>query len=163
MRAGDPRVGGLDRIDRVARDVGEVVAEIGELIEIDMREVADAAELRDDRRRKPERGRIEQALVLADVGLLEPRPSGADVEKRARRHGVDVVVGDPVVDAEEIVARRNNPVDLAEDGVAGLAPVVARVAHEQLLLVGQPVIDAGRDGIEVVGPRVRVEEVVPSL
>ena len=101
--------------------------------------------------------------MLPDVRLLEALPASAHVEQRARRHRVDVVVGDAVVGPEEEIAVRDDPVDLAVDGVAGLAAIVARVTHEQLLLVGQPVIDARRRRVERVVAGIDVEEVVPPL
>ena len=124
-------------------------------VEGDAREVLRAAEQRRHRGGEPERRRIEEPFVLPDVRLAELLPAGAEVPQRIRALRPGVVVGDAVVLAEQEVAGRDDAVDLAVDRVARLAAVVARVAREQPLLVGDAVIERVDIGVEVVVARVR--------
>jgi len=82
MRADDARVGRLHRVDAVRRRGADVVAEVGELIEVEPREVARAAERRDRRRAEAERRRIEEPSCWRTLGSWNrdhpPRTSSTD-------------------------------------------------------------------------------------
>ena len=160
--AHQPRVGRLERVDRVRRVPGEVIADVAQRVEVEQREISRAAEERRHARRETERRGIEVAFVLPYVRLLEPLPAGSDIPQRAVALRPRVVVGDAVVLAEQVVAGRDDPVDLAEDGVARLAAIVAGVAHERPLPGADVVIDAGRDRVEVVAAGIAVEEIVQA-
>src|SRR5215470_1600818 len=122
-----------------------------------------SSEERDSLRRKAEVRRIERADGRPLILLEEPAIGHPHVDERGWVDGVDVIVSSPVIDAEEVVARWQNTVDLAGPVVAQLTTPVAGEPEECFLFVAELVIDPRSFGVEDVAARIVAYKVVPAL
>src|SRR5262249_50088353 len=122
-----------------------------------------SAEERDSLRRKAEIRWIERSNRGPLVLFEEPAIGHPDVEEGAWVDGVDVVVSASVIDAEEVVAGWQYPVDLARPVVTQLTPPVAGESEKGFLFVAELVVDARGFRVEDVAARIVGYKVVPAL
>ena len=159
--------GRLDRVDvgraLVSHRVAEVGVGVGVGRELEPRDVGRVAEEGGGARREAQALGVETALVLADVRLVEAREPHAEVDERRGRARVHVVVGEGVVDPEEVVPGRPDAVQLSRPVAPVLPPVVPGVADEEAVAVGELVVDPRGDRVEGVAAPVGPDEVVAAL